>query len=252
MASPEPAIAPSSHLPSNQSPSAVAHPALNPMIAPLTDAYRQAYGRINGVVVVGEALAERHFRLLARLIPADAAELQRLGAMEGRHARDFVGCANNLGSEPDLRLARQLFAPLQALFRDCDRRGDLASCLVIQCLIVECFAVAAYRVYLPVADAYAKPITAAVLQDEVEHLNYGEVWLQQRFDEVKDGVAAICAKALPLMLPILQALVPDMLVIGMDPLELLVGFNEIFEQSLEAIGFERRVATRLTLRALAA
>ena len=48
-----------------------------------TEIYRQSYGRINGVVVVGEALAEQHFRLLARAIPEDAGELKRLGAMEG-------------------------------------------------------------------------------------------------------------------------------------------------------------------------
>ena len=231
-------------------PTALAHPTAE-AIAFTSDAYRHAYGRINGVVVVGEALADHHFRLLARAIPGDAGELKRLGAMEARHARDFVGCAKNLGADPDVRLARSLFAPLHALFRACDRRGDVAGCLVIQCLIVECFAVAAYRVYWPVADGYANPITAAVLQDEVEHLNYGELWLQQRFGEVKDGVAAICAQALPLTLPILQALVPDMQVIGMDPLELMVGFAEMFEQSLEAIGFERRAAARLTLRALA-
>ncbi|HGY5537732.1 MAG TPA: long-chain fatty aldehyde decarbonylase, partial [Prochlorococcus sp.] len=34
-----------------------------------SDAYRDAYSRINGVVVVGEALADRHFRLLAKSIP---------------------------------------------------------------------------------------------------------------------------------------------------------------------------------------
>jgi len=217
-----------------------------------TEIYRQSYGRINGVVVVGEALAEQHFRLLARAIPEDAGELKRLGDMEGRHARDFVGCAKNLGTQPDARFAKELFAPLHALFRDCDRRGDLPGCLVIQCLIVECFAVAAYRVYLPVADTYARPITASVLQDEVEHLNYGEVWLKQRFSAAKEAITAVCSQALPATLPILRALVPDMQTIGMDPLELMVEFTEIFEQSLEAIGFTRHDATRLTLRAMAA
>jgi hypothetical protein len=58
------------------------------------------------------------------------------------------------------------------------------SCLVIQCLIIECFAVAAYRLYLPVADPYAAPITAAVMADEHEHLNYGEQWLRPRLAEL--------------------------------------------------------------------
>jgi fatty aldehyde decarbonylase len=110
-----------------------------------TEIYRQSYGRINGVVVVGEALAEQHFRLLARAIPEDARELKRLGAMEGRHARDFVACGANLGVKPNTPLARSLFAPLHALFLEASRAGDRVACLVIQCLIVESFAVAAYR-----------------------------------------------------------------------------------------------------------
>lgn len=73
-----------------------------------TEAYRQAYGRISGLVIVGEGLADHHFRRLAALLPRDGAELLRLGAMEARHARDFVGCGRNLGVRPDLPLARLL------------------------------------------------------------------------------------------------------------------------------------------------
>ena len=215
-------------------------------------AYRHAYSRINGVVVVGETLAHHHFRRLARAIPADGAELLRLGDMEGRHARELSTCAQNLGIKPDIRLAKQLFAPLHQLFRQCDERGEIPACLVIQCLIVECFAVAAYRSYLPVADGFARPITAAVLADETEHLDYGEVWLQQRFAAVQEAVAAICLQALPTTLGILRALVDDMRVIGMDPVELVASFGEGFQQSLETIGFGSAEAARLLRRAMAA
>ena len=217
-----------------------------------SEAYRQAYGRINGVVVVGETLAHHHFRLLARAIPADGAELLRLGQMEGNHARELSECARNLGVRPDIRLAKQLFAPLHQLFRQCDERGDITGCVVIQCLIVECFAVAAYRNYLPVADAFARPITAAVLADESEHLDYGEVWLKQRFAAVQAAVSTICLQALPTTLAILRALVDDMRVIGMDPYELVASFGEGFQQSLETIGYGSGEAARLLRRAMAA
>jgi fatty aldehyde decarbonylase len=223
-----------------------------PGLDPSSPAYRDAYSRINGVVVVGEGLADRHFRLLARAIPEDGAELLRLGAMEGRHARDFIGCGANLGVRPDAALAKRLFAPLHGLFRACERTGDLAGCLVIQCLIVECFAVAAYRAYLPVADPYAQPITAAVLADEAEHRNYGEHWLQGRFAEVAEAVAAICRRALPVTLQILQAVAADMRVIGMDPADLVGCFCELFEQSLVTIGFSGAEARRLVFRSVAA
>lgn len=223
-----------------------------PGLDPSSPAYRDAYSRINGVVVVGEGLADRHFRLLARAIPEDGAELLRLGAMEGRHARDFIGCGANLGVRPDAALAKRLFAPLHALFQACNRTGDLAGCLVIQCLIVECFAVAAYRAYLPVADPYAQPITAAVLADEAVHRNYGEQWLQGRFAEMAAAVAAICRRALPVTLQILQAVAPDMRAIGMDPADLVGSFCELFEQSLVTIGFSGAEARRLVFRSVAA
>ncbi len=74
-------------------------------------AYRQAYSRINGLVIVGEGLADRHFRQLAVLLPGDREELLRLGAMEARHARDFVGCGRNLQVRADGGLARRLLEP---------------------------------------------------------------------------------------------------------------------------------------------
>ena len=214
--------------------------------------YLSAYSRINGMVVVGEGLADRHFRLLARAIPEDQQELERLAAMEGRHASDFVGCGRNLGVKPDVGLARQLFAPLHALFLERDRAGDLAGCLVIQGLVVECFAVAAYRHYLPVADAYAAPITAAVIADEGEHLGYAERWLQERFAAVDASIAAISRRALPITLSILQSLAADLQAIGMDPIELLASFSELFQQALETIGFEPPAARRILAGAAAA
>jgi fatty aldehyde decarbonylase len=218
-------------------------------------AYRDAYSRINGMVIVGEGLADRHFRRLAALLPEDRDELLRLGAMEARHATDFVGCGRNLGVRPDSGLARRLLTPLHDQFLAAERRGDLVSCLVIQCLLIECFAVAAYRLYLPVADPYAEPITAAVMADEAEHLNYGEAWLRPRDAEVAPAVEACVEQALPVALGMVQILRDDLRVIGIDPAELIAEFVVGFQASLEAIGWPeskaRRLLTRLSAKALA-
>ena len=61
-----------------------------PSIDYSSEAYRQAYALINGVVIMGENHADHHFRLLADAIPADREELLALAAMEARHAREFV------------------------------------------------------------------------------------------------------------------------------------------------------------------
>lgn len=214
--------------------------------------YRRAYGRINALVVVGEGLADRHFRLLARAIPDGAEELRRLAAMEGRHARDFVGCAAQLGIRPALDQAMELFAPLHGLFLSCDRAGDVAGCLTLQGLIVECFAMAAYRAYLPVADAEARVVTAEVLADEAHHLHYGEVWLRQRFPVVRERVAAVSRRALPIALAILEAVRPELEAIGMDAAALVADFVWLFQQALEAIGFTPAEGRRLLASTLAA
>lgn len=210
--------------------------------------YRNAYSRINAMVIVGEGLADRHFRRLASLLPADRDELLRLGAMEARHAADFVGCGRNLGVKPDSGLARRLLAPLQEQFAQADASGDVVSCLVIQCLIIECFAVAAYECYLPVADPYARPITDAVMRDEHEHLNYGEQWLRPRFEAVREQVEQCCRQAVPVALGMLQTLRPDLEAIGIDATDLVAEFVVRFQASLEAIGYAPREARRLVGR----
>ena len=221
-------------------------PTATPVLPDFTSqAYRQAYSRINGMVIVGEGLADRHFRRLADLLPHDREELLRLGAMEARHAKDFVGCGRNLGVRPDSGLARRLLAPLHEQFMEAERNGQLVSCITIQCLIIEAFAVAAYRCYLPVADAYARPITASVMQDESEHLNYGEQWLRPRLAEVRAELEACCHRAVPVALGMLETLAADLRAIGMDPAELVAEFMAAFQEALEACGYAAAEARRL-------
>ena len=211
-------------------------------------AYRDAYSRINALVIVGEGLADSHFRLLAGLLPEDRDALMRLAAMEGRHARDFAGCGRELGIRPDLPLAQRLFAPLHRLFREAVRTGDRVSALVIQCLIVESFAVAAYRCYQPVADAYAAPILQMVLDDEAEHLAYGERWLAVWFPEVAAPIEACCGRAVPIVLAMLNAVRADLTAIGIDPAELVGEFVGCFQAAIEMVGFEPRQARGLVAR----
>ncbi len=214
----------------------------------LSAAYCDAYSRINALVIVGEGLADSHFRLLAGLLPEDRDDLLRLAAMEGHHARDFSGCGRQLGIRPDLPLARRLFAPLHRLFREAVRGGDRVSALVIQCLIVESFAVAAYRCYQPVADPFAAPIIQSVLTDEAEHLEYGGRWLAAWFPEVAAPIAACCERALPIVLAILQSVRDDMKAIGIDPADVVGEFVGCFQAAIETVGFPPSQARALVAR----
>jgi fatty aldehyde decarbonylase len=210
-----------------------------------TPAYRDAYGRINAMVIVGEGLACRHFRLLAEAFPEQAGELRRLAAMEAGHAREFVGCGVHLGIQPELPLARSLFVPLHALFLEARAQADRVGPVVIQCLIVECFAVAAYRAYLPVADAYAQPITAREMADEDEQLDFSERWLQPQIGAVGCAVTAWCTRTVPLILGILSPLRADVSAMGMDPGTLVGEFSALLSESLGRIGFSPEQSRRL-------
>ncbi len=213
--------------------------------------YHDAFSRINGLVVIGEGVANRHFRYLARAIPEDQEELTRLADMEARHAAEFVGCAKNLGVKPDLILAKRLFQPLHDLFLNCERYGNIVGCLTIQGVIVECFALAAYRNYLPVADSYARPITAAVIDDESLHLDYAERWLMLNLADVKNIVVDISRKALPLAVTILKELATDMRALMIDPEEIIASFSDEFLQTMESIGFTKKEVSKLLMRAMA-
>jgi fatty aldehyde decarbonylase len=210
-----------------------------------SDSYRDAYSRINGMVIVGEGMADRHFRHLAKLFPVDNEELLRLGAMEARHAKDFVGCGRNLNVKADTALAHKLLAPLHKQFIDANKKNDLVTCLVIQCLIIECFAIAAYRTYLPVADNYAKKITKLVLDDEFQHLNYGEQWLSKRFSQVAVGVEESLMRAIPVAMNLLSLLRSDLKAIGMESSDLVVEFVVLFQESLEHVGFLPKYARKI-------
>jgi fatty aldehyde decarbonylase len=115
--------------------------------------------------------------------------------------------------------------------------------------------VAAYRLYLPVADPYAEPITAAVMADEQEHLNYGEQWLRPRFAAVAQQVEACARRAVPVALGMLQELRGDLATISIEPTELVAEFMVLFQESLQAIGYgegaARLLVNRLAARALA-
>ncbi|MEN9240158.1 MAG: aldehyde oxygenase (deformylating), partial [Thermostichales cyanobacterium SZTDM-1c_bins_54] len=161
--------------------------------------YRDAYRRINAIVIEGEQEASDNYLRLAELLPDHAEALQKLARMEQKHMKGFQACAKNLSVEPDLPFAKSFFQELHQNFQSAADQGDLVTCFVIQALLIECFAIAAYNIYIPVADPFARKITEGVVKDEYLHLNFGELWLQERFQEVKAGIEKANAANLPLI-----------------------------------------------------
>ena len=102
-----------------------------------------------------------------------------------------------------------------------------------------------------VVTAFDHVRAARVLEDEAEHLNYAESWLKSRFPELEPAMSSICRKVLPVTTAILQAVAPDMRAIGMDPLDLVASFFELFQSCLETVGYDAKSASRLIVSAAA-
>ncbi len=94
--------------------------------------YKDAYSRINAVVIEGEEEAYANFCDLAKLIPEHADELVRLGKMEKKHMHGFCACGRNLAVKPDMPFAKKFFSRLHNNFLKAFEAGDTTTCHSIQ------------------------------------------------------------------------------------------------------------------------
>ena len=229
---------------------------MTPVSAPALDytseTYKDAYSRINGIVIEGEKEAYENYISLTQLLPDYQEDLIRLSKMEARHKKGFEACGRNLAVSPDLDFAERFFADLRNNFQVAAAEGKIATCLVIQALIIECFAIAAYNIYIPMADDFARKITEGVVKDEYSHLNFGEVWLQENFEAVKAEVETANKESLPLVWRMLNEVEKDAKVLGMDKDALVEDFMIQYSGALENIGFTTREIMKMSIHGLVA
>ena len=215
-----------------------------------TDEYKDAYSRINAIVIEGEQEANDNFVAIGSLIPDDSEELEKLGRMELKHKRGFIACGRNLGVKPDMGFAKKFFAPLHENFLKAAQEGKIATTLLIQAILIEAFAISAYHVYIRVADAFAKKITQGVVMDEYLHLNYGEKWLKDNLATCKDELMKANKVNLPLIRSMLEQVANDASVLHMDKEELMEEFMIAYQDALTAIGLDNREIARMALAAV--
>ncbi|MBW4699929.1 MAG: aldehyde oxygenase (deformylating) [Aphanocapsa lilacina HA4352-LM1] len=216
-----------------------------------SDTYRDAYSRINAIVLEGEREAHANYLALAEMLPDHAEALKKLAAMENRHFKGFQSCARNLEVTPDDPFARAYFEQLDGNFQQAAAEGDITTCMVIQALIIECFAIAAYNVYIPVADAFARKVTEGVVKDEYTHLNFGQQWLKEHFVTVREGIERANAQNLPLVWRMLNAVEADTEVLQMDKEAIVEDFMIAYGEALGDIGFSMREVMKMSARGLA-
>ncbi|WP_017718194.1 aldehyde oxygenase (deformylating) [Kamptonema formosum] len=224
---------------------------LSPEINFHSETYKDAYSRINAIVIEGEQEANDNYIKLAELLPDHKDELIALSKMESRHMKGFQACGRNLQVTPDMEFARNFFADLHRNFQEAAAEGRTVTCLLIQALIIECFAIAAYNIYIPVADAFARKITEGVVKDEYSHLNFGEKWLKAHFEESKAELEQANRQNLPLVWRMLNEVEADAKILGMEKDALVEDFMIAYGEALSNIGFSPRELMRLSAYGLA-
>ena len=211
-----------------------------------SETYKDAYSRINAIVIEGEQEAHENYITLGGLLPESQDELVKLARMEQRHKKGFEACARNLTVTPDMEFAKEFFAKLHENFQIAAAAGNVVTCLLIQSLIIECFAIAAYNIYIPVADAFARKITEGVIKDEYMHLNFGEVWLHDNFAAAKDELQTANRQNLPLVWKMLNNVAKDAKVLGMEKDALIEDFMIAYGEALNNIGFNTGEIMRMS------
>jgi len=217
-----------------------------------SEVYKDAYSRINAIVIEGEQEAYENYQRLAEMLPNEHNQLLGLAKMESRHKKGFQACGRNLSVEPDMEFAREFFANLHGNFQTAAAEGKLVTCLLIQSLIIECFAISAYNIYIPVADDFARKITEGVVKDEYTHLNFGEEWLKANFEASKAELEDANRQNLPLVWRMLNQVENDAEVLGMEKEALVEDFMISYGEALSNIGFSTRDIMRMSAYGLAA
>lgn len=224
----------------------------SPAIDFQSETYKDAYSRINAIVIEGEQEACDNYIQLAQLLPDHKDELVNLSKMENRHQKGFQACGRNLKVTPDMEFSRQFFAGLHGNFQEAAATGKVVTCLLIQALIIECFAIAAYNIYIPVADDFARKITEGVVKDEYSHLNFGEEWLKAHFEESKAELEDANRQNLPIVWKMLNLVEADARILGMEKDALVEDFMIAYGEALSNIGFTTRDIMRMSAYGLTA
>ncbi len=217
-----------------------------------SETYKDAYSRINAIVIEGEQEAYENYLAMAEMLPEHKNELIRLSKMENRHKKGFQACGKNLNVTPDMEFAREYFAQLHGNFQKAKAEGKIVTCLLIQSLIIEAFAIAAYNIYIPVADPFARKITEGVVKDEYTHLNFGEVWLKEHFEESKAELEEANRQNLPLVWKMLNQVEEDSRILSMEKEALVEDFMISYGEALSNIGFSTREIMRMSAYGLVA
>ena len=201
---------------------------------------------INAILTESENLSSMHYQKLAELYPQDQRELLQLAQVEALHAEQLNDCVKQQEANPDGNLVNKHLTSIHNKFVEAERNSDVLNCFVIQCLLIESFLISTYLLYLRVANDYTSQVLGKILNDEFNHIEYGEKWFKKNSSPIADDNIIKCIKeTAPIILGMIHTMRFDMKSIGIDPKELMIEFITYLKESLVEIGFSRHNSRKL-------
>ena len=128
--------------------------------------------------IAGEIMAIENYSEMVQLMPTSEAKIETV--MQAGEECKHILLLSKLGRTLDVSVERRIVEPqwknIRKHFSTAVARRDLPACLIIQDLMTETMAILLYRTLAAEAetDPRTSQVAAAILQDELEHLEIGK------------------------------------------------------------------------------
>ena len=133
--------------------------------------------------IAGEIMAIENYSEMVHLMPTTEAKIETV--MQANEECKHILLLSKLGRTLDIGVQRRIVEPqwntIRKHFSTAVARGDLPACLIIQDLMTETMAILLYRTLAAEAetDPRTAQVAAAILKDELEHLEIGKARLRE-------------------------------------------------------------------------
>ena len=125
----------------------------------------------------GENIAVQNYSEMVPLMPTVEAKIEAVNQAkeEAKHILLLEKLAQRLGFAIDETMLQDDWPKVRASFHEAAQKGDLAGCLIIQDLMIESLAIGLYSTFADAdnKDTETQRVAAALLKDEIEHLDIG-------------------------------------------------------------------------------
>ena len=178
-----------------------------------TDKYYNLIAYIVSNTIAGEYIATDNYSEEVHLFPdlETKTYLLHQAEEEARHAKTLVALGKRLGVPVVDRPVEPQWLAVRKAFATAVAKKDVVACVIIQDVMIETMAVVLYRTLSGLEEADTDPetrrVAAAILKDELEHLDWGRNWIRERLKRDEAAVNASLAWAHDEVMPQLFGLI---------------------------------------------